>query len=289
MVLDVENDPLVGTKFACHYQIESIAGFGASSIVYKATHTKLARPFAVKVMHAHLLTDDQMRGRFDQEARACASLNDPNIVAVQESGITDEGRVYFAMEYLQGVTLEQILDSEGAQPIDRSVKIFKQICCGLAHAHGNGVLHRDLKPSNILIFNEDGKERAKILDFGLAKVLDNVKKGGPKLTLAGEVCGTPSVMSPEGCLGKTIDQRSDIYSLGCLMYETLSGLPPFIGDTTIATMTKHVMEKPPEFETIDADLRIPWSLTSIIFRCLEKDPDMRFQTIQEVHECLSQF
>jgi serine/threonine-protein kinase len=162
-----------------------------------------------------------------------------------------------------------------------------QLCEGLGHAHNRGILHRDLKPSNILVYpGEDGTEKAKLLDFGVAKLMPQFNKNSPELTASGEVCGTPAVLSPEQCMGKQLDVRSDIYSLGCLMYETLSGIPPFVADTILETMNKHVNEKAPEFDDSVPQLKIPWSVSFIIFRCLEKDPDKRFQTTEEVRQSL---
>jgi serine/threonine-protein kinase len=165
----------------------------------------------------------------------------------------------------------------------RAADLFLQIAKGLGHAHQSGVLHRDLKASNIFIFNdESGCEKAKLLDFGIAKLLVARNEQAVQLSNAGEICGTPTALSPEQCHGKPLDVRSDIYSLGCLMYEMLSGTPPFIGDTVLETMQKHVNERAQDFEDLVPELKIPSSIGNMVFRCLEKNPEYRYQNIDEL-------
>jgi serine/threonine protein kinase len=279
VTIDLRNDPLLNTRFAETYAIHAILGFGATSVVYKATHVTANREFALKVMHPHLVADALMLRRFELESHAASSLNHDNVITVYESGICDDKYAYFVMEYLEGTTLEHILDDNGFMVPDRAVDIFVQIANGLGHAHNSGVLHRDLKASNIFVYNDEiGAERAKLLDFGIAKMLVSEKEQSVQLSRAGEICGTPTALSPEQCHGKPLDVRSDIYSLGCLMYEVLSGTPPFIGDTIMETMQKHVNERAQEFEDLVPELQIPWSVGNVVFRCLEKNPDNRYQT-----------
>ena len=287
LLVALENNALLGKIFAETYQVDEVLGFGSTSMVYQATHLIANRKFALKILHPHLLSDEQSLHRFQLESQAASSLAHPHIITVYESGVSEDGYPYFVMEHLQGTTLEQVLDEQGPMPVRRAMRLFVQIALGLSHAHEHGVLHRDLKPSNIfLLSDENNGEQAKLLDFGVAKLLASSDGNNPQLSFAGEVCGTPTILSPEQCHGKPLDFRSDLYSLGCLMYETLSGIPPFLGDSVIETMQKHVNEKAAEFDDVVPELHIPWSIATIIFRCLEKEPNDRYQSANEVRRML---
>lgn len=290
VVIDLENDPLIGNKFAETYEIENILGYGATSLVYKAKHVINQKYYAVKVLHPHLTADEQSVLRFELESRAASRLNHPNVVTVYESGISDEGYAYFVMDYFDGCTLDQILDNEGHLDVARAANIFVQLGMGLGHAHRKGILHRDLKASNIIVYHDEfDEERAKLLDFGVAKLLMGAAENQIQLSQAGEVCGTPTALSPEQCHGKPADQRSDIYSFGCLMYEVLSGMPPFIGDSPLETMQKHVNDKAPEFDEVLSPGAVPWSLAAVVFKCLEKEPADRYQSTDELIASLAAF
>jgi serine/threonine protein kinase len=181
------------------------------------------------------------------------------------------------MDCLEGQNLNEILLKDVRIPIERAINIFRQTCLGLEHAHKNGVVHRDLKPSNLcLIQGEGGHEIVKIVDFGIAKLLRDSGKEQTRLTQTGEVFGSPLYMSPEQCRAKPIDSRSDIYSLGCLMYECLTGKVPLEGETAYETMTMHVGKAPPPFSKIAPDLRLNASIEALVFRCLEKRPEDRY-------------
>lgn len=287
-LIQIKANPLVGTVFNECYEVESVLGFGAISIVYRVRHTTLDQQFALKLLHPHLAADEESTRRFELETRVSSSLRHTNVVSVYEAGFSPEHNAYLVLDFVDGITLEAVLDHVGFLPPRRAVPLFVQLCDGLAYAHANGILHRDLKPGNIMLCrNETGIELVKILDFGLAKFLPQFSKRAPQLTVEGTVCGTPHVMSPEQCLGRTLDARADIYSLGCLMYETLSGIPPLIGNSSIETMTKHVTEKPQPFMDIAPELHISWSLEGVIFKCLEKDPAMRYQSADEVKQGLT--
>lgn len=268
-----------GQVFAGQYEILSVLGRGGMSIVYRARHRLMDRQVAIKLLQGE--SDQTAIERFKQEAKAASALNHPNIIGIYDFGILDS-QAYLVMDCLEGKTLGDVLDDEVHLSMDRTVNLFRQACLGLAHAHKNGILHRDLKPGNLcLIKDENGKELLKIVDFGIAKLMN---PGGKQLQLTqtGEIFGSPLYMSPEQCTAKPLDIRSDIYSLGCVMYECLTGRPPLRGDTAYETMTMHVSKEPDSFKTVAPNLDINPSIEAIVFRCLEKDPDDRYQSVNEI-------
>lgn len=274
---------MIGTTFAKKYQITSILGEGGMSVVYKAKHKYMERVVAVKVLHKHLIADAVALQRFQQESQAASSLSHPNIVTVYDFGI-EEGQAFFVMDCLEGPTLQDVLEKQERINANEAISILVQLCDGLEHAHRKGVVHRDLKPSNLVLMpQENGSQLLKIVDFGIAKLMPSEDgKTRQALTQTGEVFGSPLFMSPEQCMGRAPDLRSDIYSVGCLMYEALSGVPPLMGDTSFETMTKHVNEMPLAFKQVNAELQIPPALEAVVFRCLQKDPDDRYQSAAEI-------
>lgn len=268
-----------GQIFAGHYEILSVLGRGGMSIVYKAKHRLMDRIVAIKLLQGE--TDTLALERFKQEAKAASSLNHPNIIAIYDFGIIDN-QAYLVMDCLEGKTLADVLDDEVNISQERTVNLFRQACMGLEHAHKNGIVHRDLKPGNLcLVKDERGKELLKIVDFGIAKLVDNTS-AQLNLTQTGEIFGSPLYMSPEQCMAKQLDQRSDIYSLGCVMYECLVGRPPLRGDTAYETMTMHVSKAPDAFIKSAPNIPINPSIEAIVFRCLEKKPEDRYQTVAEI-------
>ncbi len=191
-------------------------------------------------MHAHLIGDPSLSQRFHNEAKLAGSVNHPNIINVQDFGLDDFGNPYIVMDYASGQTYDELL-GKGKLPLAENLEIFIQICDALAELHSRSIIHRDLKPSNIMIVEEDGTRRAKLVDFGIAKVM-STDASAHRLTLTGEVFGSPPYMSPEQCLGQRIDHLSDMYSLGCVMYDALTGGPPFSGDSVYNIMWRHVNE-----------------------------------------------
>lgn len=280
--------PPIGSIFAERYEIMSILGFGGMSIVYKARHKHMDRIVAIKVLHPTLMNDPVALERFQQESKAAASLTHPNVVTVYDFGISPDGQAFFVMDCLEGTTLDVLIDKEGYVAPDQAIVIFRQICDGLDAAHKKAIIHRDLKPPNIaLIPQQDGSILVKILDFGVAKFLPNSSQQALRLTQTGEVFGSPLYMSPEQCLGKKLDQRSDLYSLGCLMYETLTGIPAVIAESFLEALNKHVGEPSKPFKEVAPLLEIPIELETIVFKCLVKDPAQRYQSAFEVKEDLS--
>ncbi len=279
-----EEDQLVGTTLADRYEIMEVIGGGGMGLVYKARHKLMNRIVAIKMLHKHMISSKDTLKRFQLEAQAASCLSLPNILTVYDFGLTNEGQPYMVMDYLEGTSLADVLEEEHHLLPERAVNIFIQACAGLAHAHQKGVLHRDIKPSNIMLVNfGDQADFVKIVDFGIAKLLN---QGVGELTKTGEVYGSPSYMSPEQCRGKETDARSDIYSMGCVMYRTLSGRPLFSGDDIIELLFKQVSEPPAPF---DADLNIPNDLETAIFKALAKDAGDRYQTMGEFKEALEKY
>ena len=282
-----KKDPLIGQVFADKYEIIDVLGEGGMSIVYKARHLQMDRIVAVKLLLEHLVSDKTALARFEHESKAASSLSHQNIVTVHDFGMNKSGQAYFVMDCLEGETLMEILERERRLSIPQALNIFKQTCAGLYHAHKKGVIHRDLKPSNlVLITQDDGSTLVKIVDFGIAKLLPKDGKPRQNITQTGEIFGSPLYMSPEQCNAKSMDQRSDIYSLGCLMYETLAGVPPIMGDTFVNTVLKHLNEAPPPFSKTAPDAHIPPQIEACILKCLEKNPDNRYQSASEVSQSL---
>lgn len=279
-LVDAGADPLIGQLFAEQYEIISVLGKGGMSVVYKARHKLMDRIVAIKLLQGD--ADELAMARFQLEAKAASSLNHPNIITVYDFGIINK-QAYLVMDCLDGTDLGEVLLKETRLPFDRSVRIFRQVCEGLEHAHSKGIVHRDLKPSNLcLVKGEYGAEQVKIVDFGIAKILSEPGKQQTELTQTGAIFGSPLYMSPEQCLSQPLDIRSDIYSLGCVMYETLTGVPPHQGDTPFSTMTRHISAAAPPFEKAAPDIHINKNMEAIVFRCLEKKREDRYQTAAEI-------
>lgn len=274
-----KRDLLVGYLLKNRYYVLSVLGKGGMSLVYKAKDISNGRVVAVKALRTQGLGDDTVVKRFKLEAEVLHRLNHPRIVSVYDYGTSRIGQPYFIMDYLTGVSLNQVLRKEKRLNLERFQDIFVQISAAVAHAHKHKAIHRDLKPGNImLVEKEDTRDYVKIVDFGIAKLAEDASK----LTRLGEVWGSPIYMSPEQGMGKEIDTRTDIYSLGIVMYEALTGEVPFLGKNYVETITKQMTEPPAPFSEIMEDNDIPASLEMIIFKALQKSPDDRYQTMQEL-------
>jgi serine/threonine protein kinase len=275
-----------GTIIAGNYRIERKLGGGGMGTVYQCTDLSMQRSVAVKFLHPHLVTSDKWLLRFQQEARAVGRLEHPSIIGVH--AFSRQGDTPFiVMDFVQGTSLDAILQKEGTLSIQRTIRIMSQVADGLVHAHKLGVIHRDLKPSNILILNETD-DAVRILDFGIAKLEDDGEGlNGPKLTQTGEVFGSPAYMSPEQSMGRNIDGRSDQYSFGCVLYECLTGSVPFVGASLVEVMMKQTGEKPQSLAEASLGKRFPAYLEAAVAKTLEKDPALRFETIEAVKEALT--
>lgn len=269
------------------YIILSEIGSGGMGRVYQARHKLINRIVAVKVLHEHLLTDPMSKRRFDQEAQAASALTHPNLIAVYDYGFATNGLPYLVMDFLQGQSLQDLLKEIGHLQPSRFLNIFTQCCAALDHAHKKGVLHRDVKPTNIMLLGEvKGQDFVKIVDFGIAKILPHEGSAEQQLTQTGTIFGSPYYMSPEQCQGEKTDVRSDIYSLGCVMYEALTGKVPFSGENILATLCKHVRESARPFKEQAPELTIPQELERIVFKALEIMPENRYQSFEELNQDL---
>jgi serine/threonine-protein kinase len=269
------------------YEILELITSGGMGSIYKAMHRKLGKPVAIKVLSVDKLAGDVTYRRFEREAKAAAALNHPNVVSVYDYGLIRGDRPYIAMELLDGVSLDQYLSKNGYVECYLAITILTQICEALSHAHARGLIHRDLKPSNIMLVTDDrGNIRVKIIDFGIAKFA----KGETKpITRPGQIFGSPIYMSPEQCVGQKLDQRSDIYALGCVLYESLCGQPPFLGDSLLNTIYLHVNQEPASFmEHVEAQM-VPARLEKIILKMLEKKPENRYQTADDILNALNEY
>ncbi len=283
-VVPVMTDPLIGTVIADKYELLSVLGVGGMSTIYKAKHKYMGRITAVKLLHSYLGTDASMFQRFQYEAKAASNLNHPNVVTVHDFGVTDDGRSYLVMDYLEGEDLSTILERETLLPEIQAREIFRQACAGLDHAHSKGVIHRDLKPSNLFLCPaEEGRFVVKLVDFGIAKITEAAGEAAQNLTRTGEVFGSPLYMSPEQCSGKPLDTRSDIYSLGCVMYEVLTGRRPLAGATAMDTMHLHLKQAPKPFKETAPNIVVSEEMEKAVMKCLAKSPDNRFDSVAALY------
>jgi tRNA A-37 threonylcarbamoyl transferase component Bud32 len=268
-VLEAIRDPLIGTTLAGRYLVEDVIGEGGMATVYRARHTLVDRPCAVKVMNPALASDPTTRERFRREAKSTQTLAHPNVIEIFDQGETPDGTTYIVMELLAGKTLAELTDA-GAVPLPRALPIMIQISRGIARAHDLGVVHRDLKPENIFIVRRpfDGSDLVKILDFGIAKA-----RGDTRLTNAGELFGTPQYLAPERITGGETGPSVDLYALGVIFFEMATGKLPFEASDPTTFLIKHMKEKPPPPRAIDP--RLPEKLDTLIVQLLEKDPKAR--------------
>lgn len=281
-------DQLIGSKIDNKYLVVSRLGAGGLGTVYKAEQEDLGRTVAIKVMQLSALGDDELLARFQQEARVLADLEHANIVRVFSYGQLQDGSPYMAMEYLQGQTLDSLLKSQPDISWKRILRIFIQVCRAADFVHSCGIIHRDLKPQNIMILssNSNTSEQAKILDFGLSRVRFD-GQALQALTKTGTILGSVHYMSPEVCQGQKADQRSDVYSLGCCLYECLSGRTVAVSDNPISVISKQVSEMPPPLLSIVNSSKLPEELELVVFKSLQKDPQDRFQSMGEFADALT--
>lgn len=281
-------DPLIGSFFAERYQILKMLGRGGMSSVYKAKHILMDRIVAIKILVA---SDVPSLKRFQLEAKLVSNLKHRNIVTVYDFGVSFKGQPYLVMDYLEGSNLMEEIRKVKRLDLARAVRIFSQACEALMYAHKREVIHRDLKPSNfMLVEEEDIVDVVKLVDFGIAKRLTMTAQEAEQLTATGQILGSPLYMSPEQCMGHRLDGRSDIYSLGCVMYEALTGKPPLLGSNTMDTLQRHIHETPPAFAVVDPTLTsIPKTIEKIVLKCLQRDPDERYQTVSQLLTELENF
>jgi eukaryotic-like serine/threonine-protein kinase len=264
------SDTLIGRTFDTRYVIERKLGSGGMADVYLAEDQELGRRVALKLLDDRHASDEQFVERFRREAQSAAGLNHPSIVSIFDRGYA-EGTYYIAMEYLDGRTLKELLVKNGPTPVPIAIDYARQILGALAFAHRNGIVHRDIKPHNIVV-GSDG--RLKVTDFGIAR------SGASQMTEAGSIVGTAQYLSPEQARGAPVDPRSDIYSLGIVLYEMLTGKVPFSGDTPVEIAMKHLSQVPEVPSALRPD--VPHDLDAIVMRALAKDPEQRYASAEEM-------
>src|SRR5712691_2927893 len=285
-LLQNPSDPLLGQTLAGKYRVEKLIKRGGMGAIYQGKHVLMDKTVAIKVLRPALAVDDDVVARFSREAKAASRISHPHAVSVTDFGESENGIVFLVMEYLEGRTLKEIIRSEGAMPLTRVVEIIRQVTGALEAAHEQCVVHRDLKSDNIMVSQTNGGDWAKVLDFGIAKIQQPASVKDADLTAPNLVIGTPQYMSPEQCSQtQPPDARSDIYSLGVIIYEMLAGRVPFTGESATMIMMQHVQDTPPSVLATRPDL--PPAVDGVITRALAKVPADRFQTAGEVFAALS--
>jgi serine/threonine protein kinase len=297
----------IGTTVG-NYHLQQILGRGGMGTVYSGEHVYIGKKVAVKVLHPRFAKYEDAVKRFLREARAASSINHPNIVDVTDFGPTPDGGVYFVMEYLEGTSLEDLIEKKGAVALHRALNVSNQMALALAAAHEKGIIHRDLKPDNIMLIRKPGRrdlirmltpEQAdnavtarfviekedeydfvKILDFGIAKVLHH-EEVAPGQTLAGAVFGTPEYMSPEAARGDEVDHRADIYSCGVILFDMLTGRPPFEATAAAEVLAMQINRQPPSPREVAPHLEITEGAERVILRAMSKSPAARHQSMDE--------
>jgi serine/threonine protein kinase len=279
-------DDLIGTVYLGKYELNSVLGAGGMGVIYLGRQIFLDRPVAIKMLK-NKQAPVQARTRFHQEAKAASALKHPGIVSVLDFGVDELDRPYMVMEHVEGCTISDLLNERLTLPVEDLLPVFLEICDALSEAHKKGIVHRDLKPSNImLVVEDDGDMHIKILDFGVAKLLEADDRTFQDLTKTGVALGTPLYMSPEQILSKTVTNRSDLYSLGCMLYTCLTGAPPFIGENKIATMDMHCTDQPLSLYDASDGMEFPPGIEDIVLRLLEKNPDDRYESVDQLKEAL---
>ncbi len=284
-LVDIEaaasEDPLIGTTLDSRYSIEKKIGEGGMGVVYLATHAVIGKKHAIKVLRGELSSESEVAERFTQEARAAAAIGNEHIIEITDFGQLPDGSAYFVMEFLDGKDLQTVMEEDPKMDNARVMHIMAQCCDALSAAHNIEIVHRDLKPENIILIERAGDpDFVKILDFGIAKV---ARETG-RLTRTGVIFGTPQYMSPEQAAGTNIDARTDVYSLGIIMYEMLSGHVPFEADTFMGVLTKHLYEEPIPPRRLVPPVEVSQSTESVVLKAMAKKPEKRYQSMVDFRE-----
>jgi serine/threonine-protein kinase len=272
---------VIGQLVGDRYRVLRKIGEGGMGEVYLAEHIYIEKKVALKLLRAEVLSNQEAVARFRQEARSASSIGHDNIIQIDDFGMLPDGRVYMAMEFLQGLALNDLIVQQPLQ-LPRALDIMIQVGKGLAAAHAKGITHRDMKPENIFVTNKEGRDVPKILDFGIAKV--NAGDGAQNLTVAGTIFGTPFYMAPEQAMGGKMDHRVDIYAMGIILYEVFCGQVPFKADSFMGILTQHITSPPmpPAQMAAQHGRVLPPGLEAIINKAIRKDPNERYQSMNEL-------
>ncbi|MET0596102.1 MAG: serine/threonine-protein kinase [Polyangiaceae bacterium] len=287
---------LVGRVVSERYRIEALIGEGGMGAVYLAEHVLMRKRLAVKVLHAEMTRMPEMVARFEREAMAAAHIEHPNVAAATDFGKLENGAFFLVLEYVEGTNLRDLIE-KGPLEVRRALHVAHQMASALGRAHALGIVHRDLKPENVMLVLRDGDaDFVKVLDFGIAKVpvgdlgrLSSNKDGGQVLTQLGMVYGTPEYMAPEQALGQEVDLRADLYALGVILFEMLTGVRPFDADTKVALLGMKVTSDPPTLASKNASVKVPASIEALVRRLLEKEAKNRYQEAREVLEAIENY
>jgi serine/threonine-protein kinase len=277
----------IGQLISGRYRVTSLIGSGGMGAVYVAEHTHMKKRFAVKLLHSEMAQNEEVLARFRREAEAAAHVEHPNIVAATDFGQTEDGAFFLVLEYVDGITLRAKL-AEGVFSVDRALYVARQVALALEHAHGAGIVHRDLKPENVMLVTKgDDPNFVKVLDFGVARFDPPSGASGQLLTQAGTVMGTPQYMAPEQAVADRVTHRADLYALGCVLYELLSGHTPFSGDL-VELLTKHVTAPVPPISERAPGVIVPPPVEVVVRKLLEKDANDRYPTARALVEAIDQ-
>jgi eukaryotic-like serine/threonine-protein kinase len=275
-----------GEVLGGRYEIIGAFASGGMGLIYKAKHQLMNRTVAIKTIHLSLMSGGSALKRFQQEAQAISALNHPNILSVFDFFISDDGQPYLVMDYLQGTNLREVLNRDHRVTLSRALPILIAACSGFQHAHEHGVIHRDIKPANLMLVDfSDNPDFVKIVDFGIAKLLTEEAQSN-HLTATGDTFGSPEFMSPEQCRAKIPDARSDIYSLGCVMYVMLTGASPFTSQDPMEIMYKQVHDSPPPPSKVCPEANLPETVDALVLKAIQKEPENRFQSMDEMRQAL---
>jgi serine/threonine-protein kinase len=273
-------DPLIGTVVGGRYRIDARIGAGGMAVVYRATQSNVGRAVAIKVLNASVTEKPSLVARFEVEARVISRLRHPNTIKLFDVGRTEDGRLFIVTELLEGEPLHRLIKRGELSPM-RAIRIVSQVAESLAEAHAAGIVHRDLKPQNLIVDDVGGRDVAKVLDFGIAKLMD-----GPRQTVVGDVFGTPAYMSPEQAQGKPVNATADVYSLGVILYECLAGELPFEGTEAVVILEQHIHDAPKPLSTLRNAVRLPPELEDLVMQMLAKRPEERIASMDDVRNRL---
>ena len=281
------DDPLIGRVLADRYRILRKIGEGGMGCVYQAEHALIEKKIALKVLFQDLTRRPDLVARFLQEAKSASRIGHENVIDISDFGQSAEGLVFIAMEYLDGRDLGKMLKAERSIPWARTRPILMQIVKALRAAHASGVIHRDMKPENVYLVQREGRpDFVKVLDFGIAKIVNPDENDGPRLTQTGMIFGTPEYMSPEQAQGSPPDHRVDVYAVGCIMYQMLTGSVPFTADNFMGILTKHLLEPVVPLRKRRPDLDIPDDVEAVCLRAMEKDREKRWPDMDAFYRAL---